>query len=118
MKPLSKRERWSLYKRALKYMQENEDAGKPGHFQKIPCSRPAGLCGILAEELHYKFTSAGESLGFLRGLVELQSFKPERFNNLELWFASREERMEVLRKCIKMSKPSIWERIRCFLPKK
>lgn len=112
MNPLSKRERWSLYKRALEYMKMYEDAGKPGHLQKIQYYRPTGLCSILWNVPHYPFLSVG---GFLGGLVEFQSLKPEGFNNLEYWFASREERMEVLRKCIKMSKPSIWERVRWFL---
>lgn len=81
---IPQKRRNSIYKKALRYMEEVEDLGKH-----------RGLCQILiAVSSLYEDNE---------DLVEFMAFKPADKAMHQMWFNSREERMEVLKACIAVS---------------
>lgn len=78
---IPQKRRNSIYKKALRLMEEVEGLGKH-----------VGLCNILqrVSKLHEENED----------LVEFMAFKPADKAMHQIWFSGRAERMEVLRSCI------------------
>lgn len=114
---LTKKQRNALYKEALNYMKRNPQAGVPGVFYSgagentseggIPlgCPISVGICGILwvLQEKMYPNTVEENRLyneEWTKGFPELWGQRPPNNEYDIFWFNSREERMEVLEKCV------------------
>lgn len=81
---IPQKRRNSIYKKALRYMEKYKGAGN--------CM---GLCQILIAVSNLYEDN--------EDLVEFMAFKPADKAMHQMWFNSREERMEVLRSCIAAS---------------
>lgn len=91
-----KAQRHDIYKNALKSYQH-----------KITLGGIACLCGIIAKEYELYLTISVDEEFIPRLFPEFKSFKPKNLKNGDLWWGLYEydTRIEVLNRCIEMTKP-------------